>query len=174
MFKPKAATRKLLAKARAAYVFKDGIIVWEERRARSGDLETRMDVYHVFPCETSIRSADYANGSWGSGPLQGTAKSVGFHDPKLLLSGLDRVDVSYNSKSEAMEKRGLNCTSVSLHTANGMEIRLNLWPFVSSQVWVRPDPLNDFIHSGNHVESYTEFVEKCTEHGDHVKVHEDW
>lgn len=173
MFKPKAKTRKLLEKARAAYVYEDGIVVWEERQARSGKLTTRMNVYHVFPCDTYIRSSDYGNGTWGSGPLQGTAKSIGFHDPKLLLSGLERVEVSYNSKSEAMEKRGLNSTSVSLYTANGMEIRLNLWPFVSSQVWVSPDPLNDSIRSTPAC-SYTEFVEKCTDRNDHVETHEKW
>lgn len=174
MFKPKAKTRKLLEKARAAYVYKDGIVVWEERQARSGKLTTRLDVYHVFPCETPIRSSDYANESWGSGPLRGAAKSVGFHDPKLLLSGLDRVEVSYNSKSEAMERRGLNCTSVSLYTANGMEIRFNLWPFVSSQVWVSPDPINRPYASGDSHGSYVPFVESCNGRNEHVETHEEW
>jgi hypothetical protein len=174
MFKPKAKTRKLLEKARAAYVYKDGIVVWEERSARSGKLTTRMNVYHVFPCGTYIQSYDYGNGTWGSGPLHGTAKSVGFHDPKLLLSGLERVSVAYNSKSEAMEKRGLNCTSVSLHTANGMEIRLNVWPFLSCQVWISPDPLNDRLANSDPIDSYEGFVERCVEHDDHVEIHEEW
>ena len=174
MFNPKAKTRKLIEKARAAYVYPDGVIVWEEREARSGKLTTPLNVYHAFPCEIRIRSSDYANGSWGSGPLQGTAKSVGFHDPKLLLSGLVRVEVSYNSKSEAMEKRGLNSTSVHLYAANGMEVDLNLWPFLSSQIWVSPDPLNNHYSSDNPISSYTEFVERCTDRNDHVVVHEEW
>lgn len=173
MFKPKARVRKLIEKARAAHVYSDGIVIWEERKARSGKLETTINVYHVFPCDIPIRSSDYGEGSWGSGPLRGTAKSVGFHDPSLLLSGLDRVEVSYNSKSQSMEERGLNSTSVHLYTANGMHIDFNLWPFLSSQLWVSPDPLNDHYGGRTVIESYTEFVERCTDHGDHVEIHEE-
>ena len=173
MFNPKAKTRKLLAKARAAYVYKDGIVVWEERKARSGKLTTRLDVYHIFPCETPIRSSDYANESWGSGPLQGKAVSIGFHDPKLLLSGLDRVDVSYNSTSPRMVELGINCTSIHLWTANGMQIDINCFPFLSSKAWVSPDPLNNH-YSSKPIASYTEFVERCEKEGEHVEIHEEW
>ena len=176
MFKPNAKTRKLIEKARAAYVYPDGIIVWEERQARSGKLTTRLDVYHVFPVAIPIRSSDYGQGTWGNGPLQGTAKGVGFHDPKLLLSGLERVEVSFNSKSDAMKERGLSCTSVWLYTANGMQIHLDLdvFPWLSSQVWVTPDPLNDHYLKSDPMGSYTEFVERLTDRNEHVEIHETW
>lgn len=173
MFNPKAKTRKLLQKARAAYVYPDGIVVWEERQARSGKLTTSLNVYHVFPCEIGIRSRDYGEGTWGNGPLAGTAKCVGFHDPKLLLSGLARVEIAYNSTSEAMEQRGLNSTAVWLYTANGMEIHFNLYPWSSSQLWVRPDPLNERYSSGSANGSYEDFVNGL-DHYDHVQIHEEW
>lgn len=172
MFKPNAKTRRLLAKARAAYVYKDGIVVWEERQARSGKLTTGIDVYHVFPCDTPIRSSDYANESWGSGPMQGKAASIGFHDPKLLLAGLERVDVSYNSTSPRMVERGINCTSIHLQAANGMQIDINCFPFLSTKAWVSPDPLNNHYVS-KPITSYAEFVERCKEQNDHVVIHEE-
>lgn len=140
MFQPNAKVRKVLAKARAAYVYPDGVVVWEEKTARNGKYETKIDVYHVFPCDISFYSSDYSE-NWGSGPTK--AHSLTVFDPKLLISGLDNIRIAYHNQSDAMKERRIDSTGVYLFMPNGMEVHINIFPFLSGQVKVNPDPVND-------------------------------
>jgi hypothetical protein len=147
MFQVTKSTAKIISQSACAYVYRDGVALWEERTVGKGKYSARLDIFHIFPCEIAFYSSNFGGYSWKkadggerSAPIE--TRSMGVHNPKLLLSGLASVRATYHSKSEAMEDRGLDGTSVLLVMANGQEVDLHIFPWVSSQIWVSPDPVN--------------------------------
>lgn len=143
MFQPNTKARKLLERANCAYVYPDGVVVWEEAKTRNGKYSANVDVFHIFPCEIKVTSDDYSNGSWGSGPFRGAAKSFTVYNPKMLMSGVSAMRVAYHSQSESMKERGIDSTSIELVAPNGFEVEVHVFPWISGPIGVNPDPVND-------------------------------
>ena len=175
MFKTNAATNRLLARAGAAYVYPDGVVVREDKYIGPKDLRTKVEVWHIYPCEISFSGVNYQGHSWLDHKWDTTRdpqpKGLTYHDPKLLIGGLTQVRVSYYNKSEAAEKKGIAGTTVTLHNPAGQEIDVDIYPWASSQVRVTPDPVNDTWGSGNSIGSAIAFAEREEKDGNHVKWH---
>ena len=175
MFKANAATNRLLAKARVAYVYPDGVVVGEEKHVGPRAYRTKIQVWHIYPCEISFSVTNYQGHSWLGKKWDVTHEpkptSLIYHKPKLLIGGLTRARVSYHNKSEAAEKRGITGTTVTLINPQGQEIDVDIYPWASSQVRVTPDPVNDTWGSGQSIGSAIAFAEREEEEGNHVKWH---
>jgi len=155
MFQPNAKVRKILASARAAYVYPDGVVVWEEKTAKTGKYESKIDVYHVFECDVHFYSSDYSQ-NWDSGAK---AHSLTVFDPKLLISGLKNIRIAYHNQSDAMKERNIDSTGVYLFMPNGMEVHVDIFRFLSGQVKVNPDPVNDRDWEIGSCESMQDFLD---------------
>jgi hypothetical protein len=57
-FYPDAQARKVLSQPfeKCAYIYPDGILVHEYKAAKTGKYQTRIEVYHAYPCEIPIHS----------------------------------------------------------------------------------------------------------------------
>jgi hypothetical protein len=136
MWKPDAAARKLIRHSidhfgtGYAGIYRDGVIIWETRHAKDGRKEIEYTIRHVWPAEIPI-SARYS---------QTRPRHVGIRNLSLLLDGVDRVEVYYDSGSQNTKERGIPCTGIHLYTAGGMEIKTYNMGLISTDVTVSPDP----------------------------------
>lgn len=63
MFRPDASYRKIALKNNVcAYVFPDGVQLWERREVRQGKYTTMIDINHYWPATIRFDSCDYTGG----------------------------------------------------------------------------------------------------------------
>lgn len=167
MFRPNARDRKLLMRARVAYIYKDGVVVIEEKEIGPRALRTRVEIVHIYPGEIRLHSVDYMNGR-DFGPV----RSIVVHYPRWLCSGVEAVKVAYGNSSPASKDAGVpDVTTVLLYAPNGLEVADSQMPFFVAHLAAKPNPQDYSYGEGTDtIESW-----RNEEHGglypQHIEVH---
>ena len=151
MFKPDS-TFKRLAKHynNCAYVYRDGIMVWEKRTVKSGNYTTEISINHFWPCEIVLRSQDY-NAKFSSDGMK--CRRVIVSNPAELLSGLERIEVHYHNGSDHSREVNLQVTTVVLYAPNGMEWTHNVTNVLSDNITPQPNTFSDYCSTGPRIPS---------------------
>jgi len=139
MFKPDRKFKKLATQyGTCAYIYRDGISLFERRRVKSGQYETEININHYWPCDIRLHS--------GYGDMK--VKRIVVHNPEMLLSGLESVQVYYDGGSQKSKEKGLRVVSAHFKAPNGMEWNALDTDFLSMAITVQPSPLNFGTYSG--------------------------
>lgn len=146
MFKPTKAEKKLLCRVQVAYVHKDGIAVWEQRRVKSGKFSTSIDVWHIFPCAIDFHVTDYGGENrFGEYRQPDDVSRLVIHHPRMLAAGLESVRIAFGNSTEVMRERGgLNCTTTIL-SMEELEFTIDkVHGLIGGSVTVQPDPYDTY------------------------------
>ena len=157
MFKIDTKTRKLLqddSVNACAYIHADGVVITSKRSFHIKGHFFKKDFVDIFPCEVPIY---YRNKRYGADSFKGR---LVLHNATLLISGLKRVEIYENNSSDTMKKTGMSCDTVSLTTANFMKVKIDVFPFMSSDVIYQDDKAMS-------IESWKDNYDAC------VMVHEE-
>lgn len=141
MFKPNAKIKKLLKTARCAYIYRDGVVIYEEKSVRIGKYDTSIDVYHVIPCEISILSNDYNKSHYSDCER---VNRIVCHNPKMLIGGLESVSVAFGNSSEKSRQMGISATTITFTGRDGLEFRINSLSFLGCDLTIQPNPYDTY------------------------------
>ncbi len=88
----------------------------------------------------------------------------------MLLSGLERVEVTYGNYSERSRQRGLKITSIRITCPNGMQFSVDVNDCMSSDVTPQPNNFG-YYGDGNPITSIVDAIKRDRERGENVEIH---
>ena len=113
-----------------AYVYLDGVAVREVERHWHKGKEFSSENTYLQKGEIKI----FISNSNGEGPFKGR---LVFHNPTLLLDGIDHIHIYRNNKSQKMEEIGLTCDTVTVVTNGGIKIHEDIHHFMSADICIQ-------------------------------------
>ena len=126
-------TRKLFQDKfdNCAYLYTDGIVLNEKRTCKSGKETFKKEFHHIFPCNIPVLISNHRN------PDERFIGRLVIHNTTLLIDGIDHVQIYFNNQSERSKEMGIHIDTIILYTQSGMEIRENIFNFISSDVVIQ-------------------------------------
>lgn len=116
MFKPSAKIKKILANyGNYAYIFNDGVIVVEKREIKiEKDNYSKLDIWHLIPCETKIRVVDYAK-KYEFSTSAPEVRCLVIHNGSSIANGFDTVEVLFSAGSLGTTEKNLVIDTVRFY-----------------------------------------------------------
>lgn len=147
-FKPDKKIQKILAQYGSyAYVYRDGVILVEKKSVKiDKEHSTEIELTHVFPCLIDFRVYDYLQWPYSSKEIRENVKRLVIHDTKLIVCGLEQVEIAFTNSSEYAKEKGITINQIHFYSDLGMVWTVtNIPELISSGVSIQPD----------HTEKYT-------------------
>lgn len=172
MFKPDTDYKRLAKKSNGlysgycAYIYPDGVSIWERRQVKDGKYKAEINVNHYWPCEIDLRSEDYTK-DYGGGPMR--CKCIVVRDPRAMLDGIQSIRVIYGSYSEHSKEKGVKMTTTRLETLSGAVYDLVNVDCVSGDVTPQPDYFG--YYGGGNIPTMQEDIARHLADYDNVEIH---
>jgi len=115
-----------------AYIYTDGIVLREERQCKSGKETFKKSFTHLFPCNIPI----YITHKRMESESKFTGRLV-VSNPSLLIDGINHVEIYFGNASQKTREIGIQLDTVHLYTQSGMEIRENIFSFISGDITIQ-------------------------------------
>jgi len=115
-----------------AYIYTDGVVLRESRQCKSGKEYFKKHFTHLFPCNIPI----YITHKRIEAESKFTGRLV-VSNPSLLIDGIDHVEIYFSNQSQKTREMGIQLDTVHIHTQSGLEIRENIFSFISSDITIQ-------------------------------------
>jgi len=117
-----------------AYIYTDGVVLRESRQCKSGKEYFKKHFTHLFPCNIPI----YITHKRMEAESKFTGRLV-VSNPSLLIDGVDHVEIYFGNASQKTREMGIQLDTVHIHTQSGIEIRENIFTFISGDITIQND-----------------------------------
>jgi len=133
-FKPDNPMKKLMSIDQfhnCGYVYRDGVVFKEKRACKSKRQRFEKEFVRIFSCDIPI---------YVTHPYD--VKFVGrlvFFNPTLLIDGIREIRIYFQNGSDNTRDRGITLDTITLVTQSGLQIREDIYDFISSDIKIQND-----------------------------------